>query len=210
MRDLRAWAPLLDGELASTATKSVLETGEALIHERLTSADYANGHAGVAQFFAHLARWTGEERFARAADDKLEMAAEAASEEKMGLGLLAGHSGVAWSLYAVAELLGETAESNATEELDSLLCEMVELDSWPGSYDLTSGLCGIGVYGFDHPDPRIRQRLVADKVPTISQSAIGRPGSTGRSWRPRPGSPTTRRPQCRASASTSPLQGAAQ
>lgn len=175
------WVPILDGELLRRARESVFEIAEGLSGERLEHADYANGEAGAGLFFAHLAQMTQEERFFRIAAERLEAAVDQGPEEDAGVGFMHGHAGIAWACCMVTALLGEQADGETTAELDDFLRELLALDPWPGTYDLTSGLCGIGVYGLDHPDRRIRRDLVRGVVDRLAGWA--EPWGEGVTWR---------------------------
>lgn len=107
-----------------------------------------DGAAGAAVFLATLAATTSETRFFEPAERYLALAAEGIASRlgDFGLGLYGGLTGVAWAETTMARLTGTTAP--AGEDIDELLISMLG-QRWPGPWELTAGLVGIGTYALD-------------------------------------------------------------
>jgi lantibiotic biosynthesis protein len=169
-----AWRAILDGELAARAVEAVDAIAEAIPRFAADRPDLPGGDAGLALFYAYLARAGrgGED----AAAFHLERAADALAEVALPADFHGGYSGVAWAIAhvwgweergaemeaapgaeveAAAPTDADVADGGADDfaaEIDAALLELVSASPWPGGYDLVGGLVGIGVYGLARRD----------------------------------------------------------
>ena len=111
----------------------------------------ATGSAGLGLCFAQLASVTGDDRDRRAAERYLGQAIDhvAAAPLEGGIGIFGGLVGVAWAEVEVSRTLGWEAEPS--EDVDTLLAELLDREPWPGPWDLVSGLAGVGAYALRRP-----------------------------------------------------------
>jgi lantibiotic biosynthesis protein len=150
---LTSWRPVLVGSERERALRAAVTIADRL---RWLAGDglgcsLAYGAAGLAVTFWTLAKTLDADRYGGPAQRYLELACDGACAEPgaVGLGLHGGLTGVAW-----AELVCGDA---AVEDLDELLAGVLEAGPWPGRWDLSSGLLGVGVYALRRArsDPRL-------------------------------------------------------
>jgi len=139
-----AWLALLDGELRDRAATSVEEIVASLPEPDDASLDdpsLAGGASGLAILCDALARaGLDDGENARAFLDR---AIALAEERILGGSLYSGVVGVAWAI----EHLGNGGDSDANAHVDAALFDA--LADWRGSYDVVSGIVGLGVYALE-------------------------------------------------------------
>ncbi len=136
------WVPLLIGRDAARAWEAI-EAIAADLDRELPDVSLAMGHAGIALFYAYLARSSG--RPDPRAGRHLDLAIDALQHEELDASLYSGFVGVAWT----AEHL-RGAENNAQNQaVDAALVELLADGDWYPPYDLIAGLTGMGVYALE-------------------------------------------------------------
>lgn len=192
------WRPLLEGDLADEAWKTVNDIAEALESwasgeapgRRQSDPGFAigGGTAGQALFHGYLAEaGVGEaERHAERADQLLDQAIDSLATVPMRPALYAGFTGVAWAAEHLGRLLGggEEEEQEAGEaddvdegdedmnaEIDHALLTALERGSWVGDYDLISGLAGFGVYAVERIPRPLAVRCLEAIVDRLDETA---------------------------------------
>lgn len=184
------WRPILAGSLAERARETVGQFAESLgqfVDEPLGNFSLGEGDAGMALFYAYLARTTGEDAHDAPARRYLERAVAALSETRVAPDLYAGFCGVAWAVEHLA-----TAGTDADEDVNQTIDEVLEAGlrearpeaAWWQRYDLITGLVGLGVYALERmPRPsavRILE-LVVRHLAAVSETA-----ADGITWRTEP------------------------
>lgn len=111
-------------------------------------ASLANGSAGLAILFAYLDQARSGYGDKETALYFLEQAIDAVASVPMDSSLYGGVTGVAWAMAHFRGWLLE-ADNDATEAMDTLLRASLSRRPWRGSYDLTKGLVGFGVYAME-------------------------------------------------------------
>lgn len=186
-----SWQPLLSGDLANRAMEAVVSIAEDIPTRagwnRLRNTDaagpwhagLASGAAGQALFYAYLALHTGEERWADQALELLDRASEAVASFPMTEGLYAGFPGIAW---VSDHLRGRLFEGDLEEnrEVDEALLSAFEHPSWPGEYDLISGLVGIGIYALEGLPRPTAAACLEQVVACLAARALDEP--EGAAW----------------------------
>jgi lantibiotic modifying enzyme len=163
------WRPILDGALRTRALASVQAIAADLEKHPAEGAPwYPMQLAEQALFNAYLGFADLGERHFDLSSQFLERAIDAVAETPMRPSLYSGFVGVAWvlehlqshELSSVEEDGSEDTDPN--EQVDEVLREYLSDGPWNETYDLISGLVGIGVYlsdrmprpiakeGFDH------------------------------------------------------------
>ena len=159
------WTPVLDGSLTARACEAIQAIAQRLgqpptcdqndvrLHG-IEDVSLAGGRAGLAVFYAYLAKAGLAENAQKKASAFLDEAIDAAATAPMEPSLYGGFTGIAWSM---AHLQGQMAalDENPNEAVDEALLDYVSRSPWRGDYDLISGLVGIGVYALEQL-PRLR------------------------------------------------------
>ncbi len=163
------WTPILEGETRDHALACVDEVAETLrTHSNQPESDggLAGGSAGIGLLHAYLSGTEGDGESVAAGQACIEHAINCLGSQAMRPDLYAGFTGVAWAVAHVVE-----DPEDLTEEIDQALLGLLSHGSWPGDYDLISGLVGLGVYGLEAlPGPGGQQivervvQLLADKA----------------------------------------------
>lgn len=175
-----AWTPILHGAQARAAELAISEIARDLrrvasdpgiwaAREPLYADSLFSGRAGVALFFAYLARVRGDEAAARLAEELFEQSVDAmATAEWMDASLFQGVAGIAW-LHG--HIHGFDPDDDSTEDVDELLLEHLSAPSTAVERDLIRGVVGIGVYALERlPDARAR-RLAERAVEVLADTA---------------------------------------
>jgi lantibiotic biosynthesis protein len=132
-----SWRPILDGELAAAARRTIDEIGDAIAAWD-TGAPAAADHA---LFWAYVAGFADSpETSARydVASDRL-IAALSAGLERPAL-----YGGLSGAAFALAHISDEADEVLAP--VDEAVVDMLGVERWLSDYDLISGLAGYAVY----------------------------------------------------------------
>ena len=143
------WKPVLDGDLRERALAATYEIAEALRKRSIKDPSLASGKAGLAIFYAYLAKarsGCGDKQTARRF---LNEAADAVSAQRMTPDLFGGFTGVAW---AMAHLEGQAVDfydEDPNEAIDEALKVHLRRSPWRDDYDLIIGLVGFGVYALE-------------------------------------------------------------
>src|SRR5437867_2894127 len=133
----RRWVPLLDGNHAEQARESVAAIARDVEHVEAPPAmgprkaiDLANGKAGVAVFLDYVARATDDPRYGAAASRAFEAAVAGAATVELSPELFGGFTGIAWVQNHLTDVDPDTTE------IDEVLLQILERDSWDGLTDL--------------------------------------------------------------------------
>jgi hypothetical protein len=165
--------PLLEGRAAARAWEAIEAIAREIPPPREddgTSPDLARGHAGRALFFAYVGAARGEAADRSRALAHLDAAAEGLARVPLGVGLLGGFTGVAWTLrhLAAGPLAGEPMAEDATAEIDDALLGGLDSDAWNIHYELAEGLAGIAIYALEGLAP-----VASPPAPGADSSADG-------------------------------------
>ena len=177
MTDPALWRPLLDGELAEQAWRSILEVAEALAplatqpSAKLQDLDVsslplqgdlglAGGTLGLTLFFSYLAEVRDEQRWSDVAMEFLRHSLELAPKLLTAPELFGGFAGLGWTLSHLAGRLFDVAGDGGEVEMDEGLAKLLE--DWEGDYDLIGGIVGFGTCALEGlPRPSARACLEA-------------------------------------------------
>ena len=146
------WRTLLEGE----ARERALSTVDALAAHVTRSyrakhrdASLAGGSAGIAVFYAQIARTTGEAEADDQARGYLDDAIDVVATEALDTSLYAGFTGVAWATELVGQLPDDPGQDR-NDEIDEALCDFLRLPRLERApFDLIFGLTGVGVYALE-------------------------------------------------------------
>lgn len=152
-----------------------LSTAQALLRSLPTiTGSTRSGVTGLAgnALLAGYVYLATEENWARdAMDGYLAQAAAILASEIARPGLIAGATGLAWvMLHLNARVHGRMCHEEVTE-IDEFAQHYVSADGWDGSIDLVTGLTGIGVYALSHPREQVRDKLLAQVMQRLRESA---------------------------------------
>jgi lantibiotic biosynthesis protein len=148
-----AWAPLLTGAAADDARAAVEEIAAALSDPDQSRIERENaeytlgmGHAGIALFFAYLAKSRPGAGHDETALRYLEEAIESLSARAYPAALYHGVSGIAWVVeHFDGWLLEAEAEGDDLNEAsDEVVLDRLAVPAWTDDYDLINGLVGFG------------------------------------------------------------------
>lgn len=129
------WRPIVEGEEAARAARVVDELLAGCLRE---DAD-AISPAQASLLWAYAAAWQPNAAFEDARDRAVEQTAEL---DTQGVGLWGGLCGHG---FVLAHLVDESCKETLAS-LDDALFEELKKPSWPGHFDLISGLVGVDVY----------------------------------------------------------------
>jgi len=197
-RPRTAWTPILDGHAAAAARAALSEIVTALADRDPAHTDPSDV-CDAALLFAYLSR-ESDGRWEQRAVNGLNVAVE-----KIGTGAFPHHAlfdglcELGWTVQHISYVLaGDTASDEADdplEDVDACLLNVVRHYPEGATYDLISGLVGIGVYFLERlPRASAREglRLILQLLEDSSESSWG-----GRTWRtPAEGLPEEQRAVC--------------
>ncbi|MBK9035333.1 MAG: lanthionine synthetase C family protein [Myxococcales bacterium] len=109
----------------------------------------AAGHA-LLYTYAAMASPEGGDALMQAGSARLDAAVAALDGDVKTIGLWSGVAGVR---FAIAHLADGDAAAAAIATIDAALVSVLERAPWPDTYDLISGLCGIGAAALEGPEP---------------------------------------------------------
>src|SRR5215472_5802878 len=147
------WRPILEGKLRERALDTVRSIAAGL--EQPADAKtprYAMQLAEQSLFNAYLGFSDLGDHHFDLSSKLLESAIDAVAETPMRPALYGGFVGVAWVLehlqsHELSTVEGDDAEDvDPNEQVDSVLHEYLGVERWGETYDLISGLTGVGVY----------------------------------------------------------------
>lgn len=140
---------MLSGEAARQAWRAVDDVAEALATvdppRNAREASLANGTAGLAVFFCHLAEARDDDRYADIAVDYLEHSLQALADYPMAPSLFEGFSGVGWAVAHLESRLLEE-DDGVHQTIDESLLELLRHPARLRDYDLVMGFTGFAVY----------------------------------------------------------------
>ena len=159
------WRAILDGELGDKALETVTSIAAALEQELPSGAPrYAMQLAEQSLLNAYLGFGDLGDRHFDLSSQFLERAIDAVAETPMRPSLYGGFVGVAWVLehlqnHELSSIEGDGSEEmDPNEQVDSVLRGYLGAERWNETYDLISGLVGIGVYIADRmPRPAAKE-----------------------------------------------------
>ena len=159
------WEPILNGALRNKAIAAVDAVAVVLPKKRgKIEPSLAGGAAGIALFYAYLAR--ARVGYNEIALRFLKLAANGVSRMPMSRSLYGGFTGIAWPAAHLRARLLDPAD-DSTAPVDQLLQRELSEKPWRGQYDLVSGLVGFGVYALERmPKPGAIQclRQIIDRL----------------------------------------------
>jgi hypothetical protein len=148
---------------------------EKIAEALLDEAPLPNRSSAKALLFAHRFDASGERRWRQAAVRHLNIASARADElcSTKQWGLHGGLAGLGWTVEAVSRMLGVYDDLN--EDSDAALLRELERGRWQGSFDVESGLAGIGIYFLERKHAA-GIRLVIDHLESQLERARLAPG----------------------------------
>jgi len=166
-----SWQPVLTGPLANQAIAVVRDIAGALRrHQRAGQNPVVD--AGLAVFFSYAADALEEHEWEGWAEEALHTAIEGASQRKMHMGLHGGLTNLGWVLEHVVG--SEPGPDDVNLQLDEALISTLRSKDWQGSYDLISGLVGIGMYAQErlhHPSAQRLLTHVLDRLESMAEKS---------------------------------------
>ncbi len=195
----KSWKPVLEGTLAKRARVAVKQIAAALRASGLDGlqaddastkdASLASGAAGVALFWAYLARVTQSDKDAACALEYLDVATDALAHQPMSPALYSGYSGVAFAVQHVDHCLFDddvhnvemAEQEDSNEAIDQALLLTLRAASEKSDYDLISGIVGLGVYALERL-PRTAARDCLDAIVDLLRQWADRPTSDSKTW----------------------------
>jgi lantibiotic modifying enzyme len=171
------WAPVVDGPFAARALEAVGDIAAALRAGPPAGraggepdALLAGGRAGLAVFYAYLARAGLADRAREAADNFLDEAVEALAKVSMPPSLYGGFSGVAWAVSHLRHQANADDGEDPCGEIDAALRQYLDQSPWTDDYDLVSGLVGLGVYALERLPRRSGRALLAQVIRRLDET----------------------------------------
>jgi lantibiotic biosynthesis protein len=185
------WQPILHGSAKEAALDAVRSIADSLQARRLRP-DWPHRHAsvmigasGMALLYAYLARVMPESGANLTAASLLEEAFDLVASEPMDASLFHGFTGVGWTVAHLRHQLFDPADDDPAEAVDEALLELLNRPTWEGSFDLTRGLTGMGLYALErlpHPAAAAILTRVVDHLDAIAEQS-----SQGITWFTPPG-----------------------
>jgi lantibiotic modifying enzyme len=150
------WQPILTGNLAREACAAVRAISDALYPEPAPRPGIASGEAGLALFWAYLARAGGGREHEETALRFVERSIDAVADQWLPANLYGGYPGIAWLVeHLQGTLLSAEDGEDPNEEIEESLYEHLAGVPCEGEYDLILGLTGLGVFALERlPRPR--------------------------------------------------------
>jgi lantibiotic biosynthesis protein len=149
-----SWRALLSGSARDRALETVDRLADTIAAScgdggENDDPSLSGGSAGLAVFFAQLAREGRGEEAATHAARCLDHAVDALATRPLGASLYAGFTGIAWAADVVDRLLGLGGEDRS-EAIDAALVHLLaKADLEEAPYDIIYGLTGLGVYALE-------------------------------------------------------------
>jgi len=180
------WRPLLDGELRERALADTRAIAAAL--EQLPEPPESAGAQLAEQALLHAYLGFGDlgERHFDLSTQLIERAIDAVAATPMRASLYSGFVGVAWVLDHLQHHELSTVEQDGSEDVDpneqvdTVLRDYLSGERWNDSFDLITGLVGVGVYLADRlPRPVARDGL---ERAIFHLSKLARPLKPGVTW----------------------------
>jgi hypothetical protein len=147
-----SWSPVLDGAEREQAAAALTDIARGLRDRAADDGSLADGEAGVAIFFAYLARATGSEEHADAARERLGRAIEWAVDAPPHAYLFHGLTGVAWAVDHASAVLGDEPADDGDDphvDIDEMVMEILARPPEALGFELLRGVAGLGVYALE-------------------------------------------------------------
>lgn len=178
-----SWQPILTGQAAARAEAAIDEIAGALAEWPAFpegdpyGASLASGEAGLGLFFSCLDQARPGAGYDGLAAERLERAIDRLPASLHLPGLYQGFVSIAWT---IEHLRDREDEDDPNEEIDPAVFEILDQSPWPGSYDLTSGLAGLGAYALDRLPGPMAKDCLARVCQRLEELAV--PQETGLAW----------------------------
>jgi class I lanthipeptide synthase len=174
------WAPILGGAPAEQAHEAIGAIADSLsaAPPGLETGTLADGHAGLALFYAYLARAGFGGDAGRIAEEYLDAAIESVAANQMLPSLYGGFSGVAWAIAHLQDQALDPAEEDPNEDIDAALLAHLQRSPWRKNYDLISGLVGFGVYALERLPRPSAAACLEQVIARLAETAERRDGGT--------------------------------
>ncbi len=181
------WRPILTGELRERALATASSIAAAL-EETVSPGTprYAMHLSEQALLHAYLGFGELGDRHFDLSSQLLERSIDAVAESPMRPSLYGGFVGVAWVLEHLQNHELSSIEEDGSEDLDpneqvdTVLSEYLRAESWNDSYDLISGLVGVGVYIGDRMPRPVAKECFARVVEHLAR--LAKPMDVGVTW----------------------------
>jgi len=179
------WRVILEGDLRERALASARAIVDGLEKASPASRRPASHFAEQALMHAYLgfAQW-GDEHFDRSSQ-LLEQAIDNLATTPLRPTLYGGFVGIAWVVehlqsHPLSQLEESAEELDPNEQVDEVLREYLSTRPWRESYDLISGLVGIGVYASERMPRAVAKECLAAVVDRLEE--LARPMRPGLTW----------------------------
>jgi lantibiotic modifying enzyme len=181
------WRPILDGELRERALASVRSIAASLeLQPEAKTPRYPMQLAEQALLNAYLGFGDFGDRHFDLSSQLLDRAIDAVAETPMRPSLYGGFVGVAWAIEHLQNHELSSIEGNGSEDadpngqVDAVLREYLGAERWNDSYDLISGLVGIGVYVADRLPRAVAKQCFERVIEHLAK--LARPMDAGITW----------------------------
>jgi hypothetical protein len=176
------WTPLLEEERREAALRVVDDIALALAELRPGEGAFSaivRDAPALAVLFAYLSRARGSAQDGARAARYLELAVEAAAATPLVPSFHAGLAGVGWAAAQLQRIRGLEL-GDVCAEIDAALLDYLTEVGWSGTYDLVSGVVGVGASALERlPSPSAHASL--DWVIGYLEQAA-RPNGGGVAW----------------------------
>src|SRR5260370_27054381 len=177
------WRPVLDPDLEQQAWEAI----DAISGARDRPVEGEGGRrayqiANQAMLHAYLGVARSSDASQEVARQLLEVAIDAVGDTQMTPALYGGFTGVAWVVehlsqpYEAAAEGGGDQDSDPNAGIDEALHDYLSGEGWTTTYDLISGLVGIGIYALERL-PRARAasslKLIIDHLAELGERGQG-------------------------------------
>jgi class I lanthipeptide synthase len=168
------WCATAHGELSAKARASIEEIASGLSRvleepEKI-GPDLASGLAGIALFFHYHWESLNEPTSKELADHAAHLTAVRCQETSLGPGLYEGLAGIGWAIGYLG-----LSDSVDLDELDSALRQYLSNRPWRESFDLISGIVGLGTYGLERFKTTGDTRLVQLAIHRLYETCLKGP-----------------------------------
>lgn len=180
----KLWRPLLRhgrAQAALAAAAAIAADLRGWPDDRIENGSLFNGHAGMAIFFAHLARSTlGQRQDRQRALHHLERAVQKLPSRPGDLSFATGFAGVAWAMAHCRKLTGAGEQSAVDECVESILAHAIGHEIWGGNAGLFEGLAGIGLPLLERM-PRPAARIALERL-ALRLVGLAHESEQGSAW----------------------------
>jgi len=197
------WTPILVGSARDKAVDAIADIARALADvltperrralARETGLDptrrhrqdredpsLSRGSSGIAIFFGYLELAGLDPSHGSSGRDIAQETQRIAASTLAHPGLFSGFTGMSWSLRHLHVNVPQTYVPCDTDEIDTVLLDLLREPRMRFGFDLISGLTGIGLYALDHPDEKVRRELLTLVVHRLKASSVD--DAVGTTW----------------------------